>query len=224
MLAIPGIVLIIIFIYVRPQEYFDSLKEIPFLYVFLAATVFGGLLDLKMRNLRFRSTPLLPWIGAFFLWCAFTVLVRAPRSAAPALTGLSICAALYFSIAHCIQTFRALHVVAGTVLAAGIFVCFVGVHQGLAPMGCVIVDASTRGDTSAGTPDGRPCDSIRACYLGDVEPGADYACEHIGLFGTTSVGGGRVRYLGVLQDPNELALAGGVGLPLSFAKAPKMAH
>ena len=54
-------------------------------------------------------------------------------------------------------------------------------------------------------------------YLGDAEPGAEYLCERIGLFGTTSVGRGRVRYRGVLQDPNELALAGGIGLPLAFA-------
>jgi O-antigen ligase len=81
----------------------------------------------------------------------------------------------------------------------------------------VAIDQNATRDTAAGTPDGRPCDTVRACYLGDTEPGAEYACEHIGLFGTTSIGGGRVRYRGVLQDPNELALAGGVGLPLAFA-------
>jgi O-antigen ligase len=50
-----------------------------------------------------------------------------------------------------------------------------------------------------------------------LEPGAEYACEHVGLLGTTSVGGGRIRYRGVLQDPNELSLAGCIGLPVAFA-------
>ena len=68
-----------------------------------------------------------------------------------------------------------------------------------------------------GSYDGRPCVTPRECYLGDAEPGGQYMCEHIGWFGTTSVGNGRVRYRGVLQDPNELALAGGIGLPLAFA-------
>jgi hypothetical protein len=217
MLAIPGIVLLVVFIYARPQEFFVGLRMIPLLYVFFALAMFGGAMDLNLRNVKVRSGPLLPWVTMFFLWAVATVVVRAPGSALPAITELAICAALYLLIAHGIQTFRALHVVAGAVLAMVIFVCFVGAHQGLAPMGCVIVDQSSQSDTTAGTPDGRPCDSIRACYLGDIEPGAEYACEHIGLLGTTSVGGGRVRYLGVLQDPNELSLAGGVGLPLAFA-------
>jgi len=132
---------------------------------------------------------------------------RADRRGPP-IMGLLICIALYALIAHGVQSFRALHAVAGAVLAMVLLVCGVGAHQGFAPQGCVVLDESSPGDTSAATPDGRPCDTIRSCYLGDAEPGAEYACEHIGLLGTTSVGGGRVRYRGVLQDPNELALAG----------------
>jgi len=124
---------------------------------------------------------------------------------------------LYALLAHGIQSFRALQLVAGTLLLMVLLVSFVGAHQAFAPMGCVVMDQSSPSETSSGKPDGRPCDTIRECYLGEVEPGAEYACEHIGLLGTTSVGGGRVRYRGVLQDPNELSLAGGVGLPLAFA-------
>src|SRR4029079_19404999 len=72
-------------------------------------------------------------------------------------------------------------------------------------------------DVTTGKPDGRPCETPRECYLGGAEPGAQYMCEHIGLFDTNSVDDGRVRYRGVLQDPNELALAVGAGLPLAFA-------
>jgi len=217
MLAIPGIVSLIIFIYARPQEFFERLRVVPFLYVFFALALFGGLLDFRTGNVRLRSTPQLPWVALFFVWSAFTVLIRAPGSALTHISGLAICVALYALIAHGVQTFRALHVVAGVVFAMVLLVCGVGAHQGFAPLGCVVIDASSNGGSIVSAPDGRPCDTVRACYLGESEPGAEYACEHIGLFGTTSVGGGRVRYRGVLQDPNELALAGGVGLPLGFA-------
>ncbi|HEX3596232.1 MAG TPA: O-antigen ligase family protein [Polyangiaceae bacterium] len=217
MFAIPGIIALVVFIYARPQEFVERLRVVPFLYVFFVLALSGGLLDLRVRNLRLASTPQLPWIVAFFLWSSFTVLVHAPSSAASPIMGLLICIALYLLIAHGVQGFRALHVVAGSVLAMVLLVCGVGAHQGFAPSGCVVIDQNADRDTASGKPDGRPCDTIRSCYVGDTEPGAEYACEHIGLFGTTSIGGGRVRYRGVLQDPNELALAGGVGLPLAFA-------
>src|SRR5258708_13493861 len=106
---------------------------IPLLYVFFALAVLGGALDCKLRNLRLGSTPLVPWIALFFVWSTFTVIIRAPAGAIAPIVGLSICVALYLLIAHGIQTFRALHLVAGSVLAMVILVCFVGVHQGPAP-------------------------------------------------------------------------------------------
>ena len=58
-------------------------------------------------------------------------------------------------------------------------------------------------------------------YLDCVEsggrPGIKYECEKVGLFGTNSIGGGRVRFIGVLMDPNDLALATAVSTPFAFA-------
>ena len=86
-------------------------------------------------------------------------------------------------------------------------------------------------DTSAqAEPDGQACvpgereddededddDDLRRCV--ETRPqGSVYVCEHAGMLGTTSVGGGRVRYLGVLQDPNDLALATSLAVPFAFA-------
>jgi O-antigen ligase len=70
-----------------------------------------------------------------------------------------------------------------------------------------------------GEPDGRLCDTTEACRLGDAEPGKEYRCEHVGMFGTYSVEE-RVRYRGELQDPNEVALtisAGALSLLIGFA-------
>jgi len=217
MFAIPGIIAIVIFIYARPQEFFERLRVVPLLYLFFGLAVFGLALDLRLNNSRLRATPQLPWVLLLFVWATLTVLIQAPSSAVEHVTALAICVALYLLIAHGVQSFRALHVVAGVVLCMVLLVCGVGAEQGFASTGCVIVDESVPGDTASGKPDGRPCITPRNCYTNDAEPGAEYQCEHIGLLGTTSIGHGRVRYRGVLQDPNELALAGGVGLPLAFA-------
>jgi len=217
MLAIPGILLLIIFIYARPQEVLEKLRVVPFLYVFLALALFGAVIDLRLRNVRLRATPQLPWVIVFLAWSTLTVLLRAPGAAVKWVLELGVCVALYASIAHGVQSFRSLHAVAGVVLAMVLLVCGVGVHQAMSPLGCVLVDGTGTGHSTGGTPDGRPCETVHECYLGEAEPGAEYACEHVGLFGTTSVGGGRIRYRGVLQDPNELALAGSVGLPMAFA-------
>src|SRR5258708_960313 len=100
MLAIPGIILLVVFIYARPQEFFERLRVIPLLYVFFALALFGGALDFRLRNIRLRSTPLLPWVALLFVWSAFTVIIRAPSSALSPISGLAICVTLYLLIAH----------------------------------------------------------------------------------------------------------------------------
>jgi hypothetical protein len=215
--ALPAISALIVLIYAHPQDFFEFLQAVPFLHLFLGLALFGVVLDLRLGNTRLCGAPQLVWICLLAVWSAAGALLRAPHGALPHIMELAICLALYLVIAHGLQTLRALQVATNTVLAVVIFVCAVGVHQGFAPMGCVLVNDTTGGDTATGEPDGRPCSSPRECYEDDPEPGAEYICERIGLFGTTSIGRGRVRYRGVLQDPNELALVGGIGLPLAFA-------
>jgi O-Antigen ligase len=217
MFAIPGIIALVVFTYARPQEFFERLRVVPLLYIFFALALFGIVLDLRVGQSRLRAAPQLPWVALFFVWSALSVLIRAPATAIEHITSLSICVTLFLLIAHGVQSFRALHWVAASVLSMVLFVCSVGAQQGFADTGCVVVDESIQGDSASGKPDGRACATIRNCYSNDAEPGAEYQCEHIGWFGTTSIGHGRVRYRGVLQDPNELALAGGIGLPLAFA-------
>lgn len=217
MFAIPGIIALVVFIYARPQEFFEPLRVVPLLYIFFGLALFGMLLDLRVGQSRLRAAPQLPWVGLFFVWSALGALIRDHTTALEHITSLAICVTLFVLIAHGVQSFRALHLVAATVLSMVLFVCGVGAQQGFADTGCVVVDESIQGDSASGKADGRSCVTVRNCYDNDAEPGAEYQCEHIGWFGTTSIGHGRVRYRGVLQDPNELALAGGVGLPLAFA-------
>jgi O-antigen ligase len=217
MFASFGIVALVTLIYARPQEFVDPLRAVPLLYLCFGLTVFGGVLDVRLRNTELRSTPQLPWAIAFYVWAMVTVLFAAPRSLHLHAIALGVPVVLYLVVAHFTQSFRALSIVAGSVLSMAILVSGIAVHQGFADKGCVLVDETILADQTTGRFDGRPCEVAEQCYAGDAEPGGQYLCERIGLFGTTSVGKGRIRWRGVLQDPNELALAASIGVPLAFA-------
>jgi len=215
MLAIPAIVILVAFIYLRPQEIVPALASIPFLYMFLGLAVFGLALDVRLGHNQFRLAPQAPYGAMFFAWCIVNYLLRVGAGGLP--NTIVVCAiafTLYFLVAHGVQTFKGLAQFATSLFAISLAIAGVCVHQGLAPLGC----AAQLGDSRASPlrPDGRPCLTEDDCLLGDAEPGLEYVCEHIGILGTTSTAQ-RVRYRGVLQDPNETALATGSALPVAFA-------
>jgi len=221
MFALPGIVALIFTIYVRPQEIHPDLQRLPLLYMFFALAIFGLAVDLRLRVNKFSATPQLPFVVLLFVWSLIATALNAPDTVLRTGLEFAVPVTLYVVMAHSVHTFRAFQVVTGTVVVLTILLAVVGAHQGVAPWGCVRVDPDRTGDITIGEPDGRPCRPLEDldCYLrGEPEPGADYICEHVGMLGTTSVAG-RVRYRGVLQDPNELALVLGIGLPLVFAFA-----
>jgi hypothetical protein len=216
MFAIPGILALVAFIYIRPQEFLAALTALPLLYIFLGLAVFGQVLDLKLRISKPRATPQLVFALLFYLWCVLSMALFGAHAMTLESVILGVAIILYLTPAHAVQSFRVLHVIAGTLLAIALFLAAISLYQAQAAWGCVLLDPQVAEAEAEGTPDGRPCKEARDCYLGDPEPGADYICERIGVFGTTSVGGGRVRYRGVLQDPNELALALSLTLPFAF--------
>ncbi len=216
MFAIPGILLLLVFIYIRPQEFISPLRALPLLYLFFALAIFGFGVDLKLRRIKPMLTPQIGFVGLFFLWCVTTLAIRAPAQIPHEALWVGVSIILYLLIGHGVQTFRGFQLVVGTLLAIVLFLSAVGVHQGFAPFGCHVIDASS-GKMDVGVFDGRPCENERECLRGDPEPGADYLCERVGLFGTSTIGKGRVRFLGPLQDPNELSLAIGIGVPFAFA-------
>src|SRR5207244_2930502 len=106
-----------------------------------------------------------------------------------------------------VHSFRGFRALAVTLVVIAVFLSAVGIHQGVADQGCIQFKSS-----QAGVFDGRPCEANRDCNV-DAEPGSSYACERIGLFGTYSVNG-RVRWLGIIQDPNELSMCVALCIPL----------
>jgi hypothetical protein len=217
MFAVPGILLLIAFIYLRPQEFLPTLTALPLLYLFVGLALFGLAVDYRLRVSRPIGTPQLPFALLFFAWCLLTVAVRAPALILAEALPIAVAITLYVIIGHGVQTFRAFQWVAGLLLVIVLFLAVTGIHQGAADYGCHVIDMSNPSDLSVGVYDGRPCDTARECFRDGAEPGADYLCERVGWFGTSSIGHGRVRYLGTLQDPNELALVLSVGMPFAFA-------
>jgi hypothetical protein len=218
MLALPGVMLLIVFIYGRPQEFDERFADLPFLYLWLGLAFIGLGIDLAMGHVTLKATPQLRWAIVVYLWCLFTLGLRNPGEFSGHFVSISVTFILFFLIGHSVDTFKAFYKLAGTTLAMGLFVASVAVHQGFSPYQCVAMIAPEGGRADSGVPDGRPCESYRECRAGpEADPEVEYLCERIGLFKTTTITGGRVRWRGVLQDPNELALMTGTVLPFSFA-------
>lgn len=216
MFALPGIIGLLIFIYVRPQEIVEPLARVPFLYMFLALAVFGYIVDLRLRITKLVPTPQLLWAVLFLAWCIVNVVLITPSSMfVPQFINAGVTFVLFFVLGQSIQTFKVFQIVVTVVISSALLVTLVGVHQGYAPKGCVIRDPM---EPDATEPDGRPCETVEQCEGPDAEPGAEYGCEKVGVFRTSTIGG-RVRYRGVLRDPNDLALTISAGFALLIGLA-----
>jgi hypothetical protein len=216
--AIPGVVCLIVFILVRPQEFIPILQRVPFLHLFTALAVLGWVIDIRLRRLQPISVPTLPLVIAFLAWAIIGTAVVAPDHLIERGVEFAILFCLYAVIAHGVQKFRTFQIVAGGLVAACLFITVVCFHQGLAEKQCVAGQEGTDGAVN-GKPDGRSCDTSEQCLGPDAEPGKEYRCEHVGAFGTYSVEE-RVRYRGELHDPNEVAMtisAGALSLLIAFA-------
>ena len=211
MFALPGLIGLIVFMYLRPQEYYTFLQKAPFLYLFFAGAIGGLIIDLKLRLLRPVPSRLF-WLSVIYTgWLVVVDFLKASSPIGP-LTLYAMVFAMFLVISQAVQSFRAFRIVAGTVLAVGLVLALIGAHQGSAPRGCLLTSG---GHLGHGQPDGRHCETVMDCLSEDAEPGADYSCERVGLMGTTAIDD-RVRYRGQLQDPNELALVVVAAMPFLF--------
>ena len=217
MFALPGIGALIIFILARPQEFFPLLQRVPFLYLFTAFAVIGYIIDIRLRRLLPIATNTLVWVGLLLLWAVISAAINTPQAFTSRLAEMAILFALYGTIAHGIQRFRSFQIVAGVLATTCLFIAAVCAHQGFSGKQCI--GGEEQDGNIDGEPDGRECITTDDCRGPDSDPGLEYRCEKVGLFGTYSVEE-RVRYRGDLKDPNEVALticAGGMALLIGFA-------
>ncbi|MCX5747549.1 MAG: O-antigen ligase family protein [Proteobacteria bacterium] len=204
MFAIPGICALIVFILARPQEFFTLLQRIPFLHLFTGLALVGWILDVRLRRLQLIGAPSLPWVLALFGWALLSCAVIVPDTLIARAIELAILFTIYGTIAHGIQRFRTLQLVAAVLAVACLFISAMCFYEGRSPKECVGGVEAEGG--VIGEPDGRECELSETCKVGpEAKSGLDYKCEHVGAFNMYSVEG-RVRYIGELNDPNEVSL------------------
>jgi hypothetical protein len=207
MFSIPGVLGLIFLTYIRPQAFIAELQGLPLLHLVYLLAVIGFLVDLRTRIIKPQASPLM-WLSiAYFAWSIITIALRHTSLVPDVLISTAIRFALFFMVAQAVQSFRALRVAVVMLILVSLFLSVVGIDQGLSPKGCYAFRNSP-----TGTFDGRYCENQEECAR-DGDPGQRYACEKIGMFGTYSVNS-RVRWLGIIEDPNELAMCVSLCVPL----------
>jgi hypothetical protein len=215
MFALVPLVLEIFFVLLKPQELYPWLQAFQPLYTLPALILLGFVFDTGRFALgagRISEAPYVRVTAAFFVWSMLTVAYYAPSRLSAEGIQLGTSLILAFAIAHAAQTTGKFAVVVGVLLLLTLFLAFVGDHQHLAPTRCYWVDPL---DGQIFHYDGRPCETADICKV-SYEDERRFVCEHPGLMQTSTVYG-RIRFRGNLEDPNELALTTGIGVPLAFA-------
>jgi hypothetical protein len=212
MFATPGILALLFFVYIRPQEIFPPLARVPFLYLLVLLALVGIALDFRLGYSRPRRNPLLPWIAAHLAWNVVSMAFQARHALQTEGITLTVCLVIFLALCQGVQSFRSLATVGLAMLLVSLFIVFIGLHQAYAPLGCVHPHEEIQ---EAMVPiGGPPCQTSEQCR--DDNDRDDLLCEHVGLLGTTSIDQ-RVRYRGIMQDPNELALVGSMTLAFALA-------
>src|SRR5689334_5212767 len=103
MSSLPGIICLMVFIYMRPHEFFKALQDLPFLYLFLAMAIAGIAKDVSDRRAKMMSTPALPYVVAFSLWCLITLGIVKPDQVSVKGVGIMVSVALFLILSHGIQ-------------------------------------------------------------------------------------------------------------------------
>src|SRR3954467_181215 len=190
MYAIPGLVSLIAFIYLRPQEVLTSLQSVPFLYLFVLLTVLGWALDVRLGITKLTLNPILLWASIYFLWSGATLIFTATTAIMHETVVAFVPFFLFAVLAQGLQTFKGVRTLAVTLLMLSLVLGAVGLHQAFAPLGCVKQDDT---DLKVWHPDGRECVEPTECIDNSSDDATRFRCEHLGLAGTQSVEG-RVRY------------------------------
>lgn len=210
MLLLPGTLLLVIFYIARPFELLEPLRGLPLLHLVCGAALLGYGVDIRTGLLPFRVSRLtkltLLWLG----WALFATAIVAPSALSHKLVELAILLVTVHLIGNGLRSLDGFERIAGTMLACALWICFICCHQSLQPLQCVDVDPDNPMSTYA---TGIGCADRSDCDGGD---GFKVDCAHVGLFNISSIMA-RVRYIGILQDPNEVAMLVSASLPLAIA-------
>jgi O-antigen ligase len=213
MLILPALATLFTYLYWRPHQISDAFQWLT-INTSLAFVTFCYLLDLRGGASRPKWSPLLALLAGFTIWCLITTVIKAPERVGEQVAKMATAFLTFYFISQGVQTVRGVRIAGQVLLLFTLALATLGVDQGLAPTGCYLTEAPLSDNVALGF-DGRSCASRAQCNEGG-DPNLEFLCEHQGWLDTASVGG-RVRYRGILDDPNELAWALAMGIPLVFA-------
>lgn len=200
----------------KPQEFVPAFEGVPILHIMFAASLLAGVVDVVMGKIRLSVAPHVPFVLAFFFWCALVTFARSPRTFSSEIGSLGIVLCLFGATAFLPGTLQGVRNVGVAYLSSVLFASIVAIQQADGPLGCMQADENDWEGRYAVVFDGRTCETTLDCRKDPPDPRANYRCERLGPFGTSTIGG-RVRYRGTLADPNDLSLAAALALPFAVA-------
>src|SRR5436190_1821495 len=174
MFAIPPLLALLFFVYIRPQEIWPVLQRVPLLYVLVLLALLALALDVRLAWSRVVRNPLLPFAAAHLAWNVLSMVVEARWALATQGVSLVMAFVIYVALSQGLQTFRALGLAGATLLALCLFITLVGVHQAYAPLECA---RPSEEKVDMLVPLGTSCVSTEQCR--EQLNRQDVLCEHV---------------------------------------------
>jgi hypothetical protein len=225
--GIVGAILLVITIFLRPQEVLPYLQGIPVLNIVTGLAVLGIIVEFATGRVRSAWTPQLPYLAAFAAWCFLCTLIKTGRGELEHTVNSVVFSTIFMLvIAYSARNYVRFVLLATVLVGIAVALSSFGIVQSRGEFECILISADdlAAGDRSSGITTGRPCVlSPRECDEDarrdgmEIPAGDEFLCEKPGPFHTFTVGHGRVRWRGVLADPNELSLAIGSAFAFCFA-------
>lgn len=210
-MALLGALVLVFIVLFRPMEIWPELGQLMLLEVVSVLTAMAIAWEAFTASRTRGLSPQIAWLSAFLVWgFAATIAKLGVDGGLAAMRAVMLAPIFMLLVMFALSSLERLRAMAGLLIALLALISLVAIHQGAQPRQCV--ELHEEDDETAMVGDGRACEGNSICEKEGARPNTDYRCERAGLFGTHSAGG-RVRWRGQLDDPNELAVYIGIVLP-----------
>ena len=211
-----GVCLLLVFVLLRPHEFMPALRSVSPLNLATLITLAGLGVDWLQGRVKSIGIAQGGLYGVYLAWTVVSLLATVGTSTASTLGPTLIFPALYFVfVAYAFRTLPRYRAAMLTLYGIMAFIAFVCIMQAKGPWECVLLDDESRGELT-----GKACEHYRECLVKGM-PSSRWLCEKVGPLGSFSTDG-RVRWIGVLADPNELCMVLAATMTFVFAmRAPK---
>ncbi len=219
MTYLAGILLLIV-IFVRPQEFVPALEGLPFLNAVVALGFIGIAYEFGTGQQKDGKTPQGNLIIVYLIWCVISTMIQSGTEGFTTVkTDVGFSAIFCVIIMYGTRTPVRFIGLTTVLLGVALFLATAATIQGRSPFLCIELDQDpeTRGSGEVKSVGGE-CENRRDCWDKDESFDDDppFVCEKLGIAGTFSTAG-RVRWRGKLQDPNELSMTCSAALAFAFA-------